>query len=149
MICDWVMDGMPAHAFAAAIRVVSPKALIVALSALAADQVQNQAGTETLDAILEKPVSPSAPLLQRLTLPVMVNDLCEADQAQFVLDVIHQNIAEGKLKNKEMISERALGKIVRYYGADLRGYGLFRRIPEKPSMLEFRKATVTRYVGAY
>ena len=60
VICDWVMDGMPAHAFAAAIRVVSPKALIVALSALAADQVRNQAGAETLDAILEKPVLPAA-----------------------------------------------------------------------------------------
>ena len=60
VICDWLMDGMPAHAFAAAIRTVSPKALIIALSALAADQVRNQAGTETLDAILEKPVSPAA-----------------------------------------------------------------------------------------
>ena len=60
VICDWLMDGMPGHAFAAAIRTVSPKALIIALSGLAADQVLNQAGAETLDAVLEKPISPAA-----------------------------------------------------------------------------------------
>lgn len=60
VICDWVMDGMPAHAFAAAIRTVSPKATIIALSGLAADQVRSQAGSETFDAVLEKPISPAA-----------------------------------------------------------------------------------------
>ncbi|MBM3582738.1 MAG: bacteriohemerythrin [Alphaproteobacteria bacterium] len=60
VICDWVMDGMPAHAFAAAIRAVSPQTRIVALSGLAADQIWNQAGSGTLDAVLEKPISPAA-----------------------------------------------------------------------------------------
>jgi hemerythrin-like metal-binding protein len=66
VICDWLMDGMSSHAFAAAIRTVSPKAVIVALSALAADQVRSQAGAETLNAILEKPILP-ATLAQALT----------------------------------------------------------------------------------
>ncbi len=57
VICDWLMDGMPAHAFAAAARVTSPTARIVALSALAPGVIADQAGAGTLDAILEKPVS--------------------------------------------------------------------------------------------
>lgn len=56
VICDWLMDGMPAHAFAAAVRVLSPDARIIALSALAAGAVGRQAGAGTLDVILEKPV---------------------------------------------------------------------------------------------
>lgn len=60
VICDWVLDGMPSHAFAAAIRAVSPKTRIVALSGLAADQIWKQAGSNTLDAVLEKPISPAA-----------------------------------------------------------------------------------------
>lgn len=91
------------------------------------------------------PAMPLAPLLQRLILPVMPNDLCLGDKATFVLDVIQQNIAEGKLPNKKMISQRVLGKISRYYGADLHDYDLFRKIPET-RMLKFKKAAVTRYV---
>lgn len=57
VICDWLMSGMPAHAFAAAARITSPAARIVALSALAPGVIAHQAGVGTLDAILEKPVS--------------------------------------------------------------------------------------------
>lgn len=96
--------------------------------------------------VLARPLSP---LLQRLTLPMMPRDLSLGDTANFVLDVIRQNIAEGKLLNKKMISGRVLNAISRHYGADLSNYGLFRKIPENPSMLELRKAKVTKYVGAY
>ncbi len=87
--------------------------------------------------VKEEPAVPLVPLLQRLSLPAIPNGLCLADKAEFVMDVIHQNIAEKKLPDQK-ISKRVLGKISKHYGADLRGYGLFRTIPEKPSMLEFK-----------
>lgn len=57
VICDWLMPGMPARAFAAAVRARSPDARIVALSALESGMVESQAGTGMLDAILEKPIA--------------------------------------------------------------------------------------------
>ncbi len=57
VICDWLMAGMPAQAFAAAVRAHSPGARIIALSALAPGEIETQAGRSILDAILEKPVA--------------------------------------------------------------------------------------------
>lgn len=57
VICDWLMGGMPARAFAAAVRARSPGARIVALSALTSGEIESQVGIGTLDAILEKPIA--------------------------------------------------------------------------------------------
>ncbi len=80
--------------------------------------------------IVEKPAQPLVPLLQRLQpLPAMSDELYPEDKAQFVADVIEQNIAKKKLPTR--VSKRVVHKISRYYGLrNLRGYGLFRAISE-------------------
>ncbi|MBM3566513.1 MAG: bacteriohemerythrin [Alphaproteobacteria bacterium] len=57
VICDWIMDGMPPHALAAAIRTFTPAAKVIALSGLSLEMIEAQAGAGTIDAILEKPVA--------------------------------------------------------------------------------------------
>ncbi len=89
----------------------------------------------------ESSAVPLTPLLQRLTLPVMIgaDNLCLKEKAAFIADAIKQNICEKRLKKE--ISKRVVHKISRYYGMEnLKSYGFFRAIQEKPSLL--------KYVGA-
>ena len=84
--------------------------------------------------VVEEPAKPLPPLIQRLGLPAMPSGLGFADKTTFVMGVIWEKFPSGK------ISKRVLHKVTRHYSIDLRGYGLFRAIPEKPGMLAFKLA---------
>ena len=85
--------------------------------------------------IVEEPVEPLAPLIQRLGLPAMPSDFRSiADRREFVLGVIRE-------KYPMKISRRVLGEIVRHYGVDLYGcrdhnQPIFRGIPNRSRMLK-------------
>ena len=84
--------------------------------------------------IVKDPVAPLAPLIQRLSLPPMPGFWTGASKARFVAGVIRQNIVEKKLPKQ--VAKRVVHKISRYYGLnDLKGFGLFRAVPEKRNML--------------
>ena len=73
--------------------------------------------------VVNAPVVPVAPLIARLNLPEMpLNIKDDRRKAKYVFEEIRE-----RFPNK--ISQRVLGKIVRHYGVDLRGYGFFRRMP--------------------
>lgn len=72
--------------------------------------------------IVKEPAAPIAPLIQRLGLPELPSDIrTDDDKANFVFSVIVRSFPK-------KISKRVLGKIVRHYGVDLRGYRMFRRM---------------------
>lgn len=72
--------------------------------------------------IVKEPAAPVAPLIQRLGLPELPLNIKNDDErkASFVFrEVILKHFPK-------QISKRVLGKIVRHYGVDLRGYRMFR-----------------------
>lgn len=73
--------------------------------------------------IVKEPAAPIPPLIQRLNLPEMPrNNMNTGDKRAYVFMVITQRFPK-------QISKRVLGKIVRHYGVDLRGYRMFRTMP--------------------
>lgn len=69
--------------------------------------------------IVKEPAAPIAPIIERLGLPELPSWLEGSEKTEFVIKEIRERFPR-------QISKRVLGKIVRHYGVDLRGYGYFR-----------------------